>query len=81
MIEEGLARLQSDKFNLETGRFNAARVYVSLGRIDDAVANLREMMKEATYNTSADLVRLEAMFAPLKDDPRFEVILKSAKPL
>ncbi len=39
------------------------------------------MMKEATYNTSADLVRLEAKFAPLKDDPRFEVILKSAKPL
>ena len=81
LIKEGLARLQTDKFNLETGRIRAAEVYVVLDRIDDAIATIRELMTGPTYNTTADILRLEPMFARLKDHPRFEEILKSAKPL
>jgi tetratricopeptide (TPR) repeat protein len=80
-VDEGLKRLQSDKYSLEAGLFRAAQVYVVLDRLDDAVAALRELMKGPTYNTTADIVRLEPMFVRLKDDPRFEEILKSAKPL
>ena len=81
LIEEGLNRLQSDKYNLEAGQYWAAQVYVVLDRIDDAFDMLRELMKGPNYGTSADTLRLEPMFARLKDDPRFEEILKSAKPL
>lgn len=80
-IQAGLDRLgQSDKFLLPDGLAEAARTYAALGRTEDAIKTLRELFAGPT-RTSANEVRNSPFFVKLKSDPRFEEILKAAKPL
>jgi tetratricopeptide (TPR) repeat protein len=55
-------------------------IYVSVGQREEAIACLRQMMQEPT-SLSPNEARIDAFWSRLKDDPRFEEILKSAKPL
>jgi len=55
-------------------------IYLSLGQREEAVACLRQMMLEPT-SLSPNEVRIDPLWSRLKDDPRFEEILRSAKPL
>ena len=57
-----------------------AQVYIVLERRDDAFAALRIMMTEPHY-MGPEQVRLDPLWARVKDDPRFEEILKLAKTL
>jgi len=57
-----------------------ARAYVALGRRDEALALLREATT-TTCQLSPNEIRYDPVLSRLKDDPRFEEILKSAKPL
>ena len=54
--------------------------YISLGRREEALACLRELMA-GPCTLSPNEVRLDPLWSRLKDDPRFEEILKAAKPL
>jgi hypothetical protein len=55
-------------------------ILVSLGRREEALACLREMMNEPC-SQSPNAIRADPLWSRLKDDPRFEEILQSAKPL
>jgi TolB-like protein len=61
-------------------RLDLAKLYVVINRPADALAVLREMMNGVTY-LSAPEIRHDPFLARLKEHPRFEEILKSAKPL
>ncbi len=56
------------------------RILVVGNRREEAIAILREMMS-APCNLSSNDIRFDPLWSRLKDDPRFEEILKSAKPL
>jgi len=56
------------------------RIYVVCDRREEALAVLREIMALPLQASPNDL-RLDPLWSRLKDDPRFEEILKSAKPL
>jgi hypothetical protein len=81
LAREGAAQAAvQDGFAAGDAQVDAARVYVVLGRRDDALACLRQ----AAANPSdmlPELMRLDLLWARLKDDPRFEEVLKSIKPL
>ena len=55
-------------------------IYLCLGRNDDALASLRELFAGASVLGPRE-IRLDPLWSRLKDDPRFEEILRSAKPL
>ena len=55
-------------------------VYLALGRREEAIACLREMMSGPCLLSPKE-IRVDPLWSRLKDDPRFEEILKSAKPL
>jgi len=59
----------------------AGRAYVALGRNDDALALLRVLMNGPAGGLSPNEIRVDPLWSRLKDDPRFEEILKSAKAL
>jgi hypothetical protein len=54
-------------------------VLVAAGRTDEALECLRGMMNGP--GTSPNGIRADPLWSRLKDDPRFEEILRSAKPL
>jgi len=56
------------------------QILISLDRREEAIACLRQMMA-APCNLSPNEIRADPLWSRLKDDPRFEEILKSAKPL
>ena len=53
-------------------------VYATLGRQDEALACLREIMDQPSRQTPEE-VRHDPLWSRLRGDPRFESILKSAK--
>lgn len=55
-------------------------IYLSLDRRDDAVACLREILS-GPCAMSPNEIRIAPLWSRLKDDPRFEEILRSAKAL
>ncbi len=57
-----------------------AQVYLVLDRRDDALGTLRAMLAEPC-SLGPERIRLDPLWARVKDDPRFEEILRSAKPL
>ena len=59
---------------------DAGRAYVALGRREEALALLRALMNGPSWMMPNEL-RIDPLFSRLKDDRRFEEILKSAKPL
>ena len=83
-------RLAREGFTLQTKRdawdaviqrWELAQVYLVLNRREEALAVLSEMMTEPGFGPGPEQVRLDPLWSRLKDDPRFEEILKSAKPL
>jgi hypothetical protein len=73
-------QVEHDRFAVKDVQEVAAQVYLVLDRRDEAFAALRDL-----FNGPSTLwpehVRLDPLWKRVKDDPRFEEILKSAKPL
>ena len=57
------------------------QILVVCGRRDEALAALRAFMTVMSGTTTPNEIRFDPIWSRLKDDPRFEEILKSAKPL
>ncbi len=60
------------------------RLYVLMGRRDDALAILRRLLtgpNAAAISASPRLLRLDPCWSRLADDPRFDEILRNARPL
>jgi len=74
------AALKFDAFGGNFVRSEAGRILAALGRRDEALAMLRETM-QGLSRFSPNEIRLDPLWSRLKDDPRFEEILKSEKPL
>ena len=78
---EAMARCEKeDALDAACIRPEVARVYVAIGRRENALALVQVMMTEACSMTPRE-VRDDPLLSRLKDDPRFEEILKLAKPL
>jgi TolB-like protein/Tfp pilus assembly protein PilF len=69
-----------DPYSALNGELRLGRIYALLDHRDDAFAALRKVMGAAEAISPSE-VRIDAGWSRLKDDPRFEEILKSAKPL
>ncbi|MBC7369160.1 MAG: TIR domain-containing protein [Undibacterium sp.] len=81
LAREGTAlHLAHDKFTAFITRTDLARLYVVLDRREEALAVLREMMTDPSL-LSPEQVRHDPLWSRLKDDPRFEEMLKAAKAL
>jgi non-specific serine/threonine protein kinase len=70
-----------DAYDTATLRRFLGSVYVALGRRAEALDCLREMMGPTWPSPSPNEIRNDPAWSRLKDDPRFEEILKSAKSL
>jgi serine/threonine-protein kinase len=83
LLREGYAwQLDNDRHTALVVRPFVARTYLVLGRHDDAFAVLRELMTgPSTLQGGPEGTRLDPFWSRVKDDPRFEEILKLAKPL
>ncbi len=83
-IRDGRAALVQyyamDAYSAAGGELRLGRIYALLDHRDEALAALRKVMGTADGVTPAE-VRIDPGWARLKDDPRFEEILKSTKPL
>ena len=78
---------EANAWQLDHDRFLAidmpprvARVYLICNRRDEAFAVLRKMMTEPCP-IGPEALRYDQHWSRVKDDPRFEEILKSAQPL
>jgi TolB-like protein len=69
-----------DVFDYANMRLSLGHVYLVLGRPDDAITCLRESLAGFCL-TSPNEFRLDPFWTRVKDDPRFEEILKSAHSL
>jgi len=77
-IEQAIAST-NEAHDVELARGCLGKINVILGRVEEAVAGLREMMA-GPCSVSPNEIRADPVWSRLKDDPRFEEILKSAKP-
>jgi TolB-like protein len=85
-IRDGKAALDEemtrDAFSALLMRNEYGRILVVAGRHSEALALLREIVVlPAPLTLGSNAIRLDPLWSRLKDDPRFEEILKSAKPL
>ena len=74
------AMTAQDIYSAVLARRFLGTVYVATGRRDEALACLREML-DGPSAQSPNEIRFDPLWSRLKDDLRFEEILKSAKPL
>jgi TolB-like protein/Flp pilus assembly protein TadD len=72
--------VQQDKFIVAATWLEAARTLAATGRTEEALDCLRRLFSGPAYASPPE-VRDDPFFTKLKDDPRFEEILRSAKPL
>ncbi len=83
-VRDGQAALADmsarDAYDAVELREMLGEIYVAVGQREDAIASLRLMMNEPC-NLSPNEIRIHPLWSRLKDDPRFEEILHSAKPL
>ena len=84
-LRDGRAALASyvqlDAFVATVAKLNLGRIYLMLGRRDEALEKLRSVASEVEGSMTPAEIRGDPLWSRLKDDPRFEEILKSAKPL
>jgi len=69
-----------DQFNIGFVRHWLGGVLIVTGRPDEALAELRKLMAGLGSMTASEF-RHDPLWSRLKNDPRFEEILKTAKPL
>ena len=83
-VREGEAALvdmsAQDSFDAPQLRRFLGEIYLAVGRRENAIALLQQMMSEPCA-LSPNAIRIDPLWSRLKDDPRFEEILRSAKPL
>jgi TolB-like protein len=80
-VDEAVATaVQLDAYGGQLAILEAGRTSALLGRTEHALARLRELMKGIS-RFSPNEIRLDPLWSRLKDDPRFEQVLRSAKPL
>jgi tetratricopeptide (TPR) repeat protein len=83
-LREGRAALAAqeklDRWSYPYIRHGLGQVMIITGRTEEALENLRVIMDGFGLMTAAEF-RHDPIWARLKSDPRFEEILKSAKPL
>jgi TolB-like protein len=77
-LDDELAR---DGYSSLAMRSDYGQILVVGGRREEALAILREMMAQPLINQTINGIRFDVVWSRLKDDPRFEEILRSAKPL
>ncbi len=70
-----------DAFDVTIQRLQLAQIYLILVRRDEALTELKELIKGPCSFVGPEQLRLDPLWSRLKGDPRFEQILKSAKPL
>jgi len=88
LVEEGMHGMQAglkelaqrDRMLCYLVQPEVARTMAIVGRREEALACLRDLLAGPCAFTPNEL-RDDPYFASLKSDPRFEEILKSAKPL
>jgi ATP/maltotriose-dependent transcriptional regulator MalT len=81
VMRETLEQLmQQDKFIVAATWHEAARTLAAAGRTAEALDCLHRLFAGPAYASPLE-VRDDPFFAKLKSDPRFEEILRSAKPL
>jgi tetratricopeptide (TPR) repeat protein len=79
--EAALADMRAqDAYGATQVRFYLGETYLVAGRNEQALAILRQLMNEPCTHSPNEF-RIDPLWSRLKDDPRFEEILKSAKPL
>ena len=71
---------RQDKFIVAANWQEAARTLAAAGRTEESLECLRRLFAGPAYSLPQE-ARHDPYFAKLKSDPRFEEILKSAKPL
>jgi hypothetical protein len=72
--------LKLDAYSGVAAMVEAGRAYAALGRREDAFALLKVLMN-GPASLSPNEFRIDPLWSRLNDDPRFEEILKLAKPL
>jgi hypothetical protein len=72
--------LSRDALDGSTFLTKLGTIYVEIGRREEALACLRQMMAGPCMFSPNDL-RIDPLWSRLRDDPRFEQILQSARPL
>ena len=77
-LDEEIAR---DGYSSLAMRVDYGEILVVANRREEAFAILREIMAQPLINLATNGIRFSPVWSRLKDDPRFEEILKSAKPL
>src|SRR5258708_7299948 len=73
--------LARDALSALVMRVEYGRILVIGNRREEALALLREIIAMPAFGTEPNAIRFDPVLSRLKDDPRFEAILKSAKPL
>jgi hypothetical protein len=81
LAREGYAwQWDHDRYTALDARSAMQWIFLILDRRDDAFALLRDQMTGITMS-GPEMIRLDPFWRRVKDDPRFEEILKLAKPL
>ena len=76
-----MARIEaSDKWDALSMRDFLGQVFIEAGRPDEALDTLRKIFTGPSVRGPQE-TRYHPVWSRLKDDPRFEEILKAAKPL
>jgi len=70
-----------DAYSSMAMRQEFGQLLVLCGRRDEAIAVLREMVSLPMFPLTPNGIRYDAVWSRMKDDPRFEETLKSAKPI
>ena len=73
-----MTALQKDAYAGVEVQNELGRIYAMLGRREEALNVLREVLSRPLGQSPNEL-RIDPLWSRLKDDPRFEEILKSAK--
>ncbi|MGH7583101.1 MAG: protein kinase domain-containing protein [Gemmatimonadales bacterium] len=76
-LGDTLAPLSRDKGNGAYSQQQLIRIYLLTGETDKALDRLADLLK-VPYWLSPQWVRIDPTFAALKDNPRFEAILKAS---
>ncbi len=79
---EALAEIEivDPHFGVALARDTLGQIYAALDLREEALAELRRLMTGPSVR-GPNATRIDPLWSRLKDDPRFEQILKSAKPL